>query len=65
MMDSPHITYIPHPDATLEKELSALVSAYRFVIFDCNVSKKGARPGAPDDAESLNNDRTDTEIIPR
>jgi hypothetical protein len=63
-MNNPHITYLPHPDATPQSELSALVAAYRFVIFDCNAKKKGARPGARDDAERLNNDRTDTRIIP-
>ena len=57
------VIYKTHADATPESELSALVAAYRYVIFDCYASEKGARPGARDDAERLNNDRTDTEII--
>ena len=59
------VIYTPRDGATPESELNALVAAYRFLIFDCHVSEKGARPGAPDDAEGLNNARTDTEIIPR
>ena len=62
-MSSPRITYTPHPDASPESEISALVAAYRFIIFDCDGGKKGARPGAPDDAEGLKDDRTDTEIV--
>jgi len=57
--------YKTHADATSGSELSALVAAYRYVIFDCHASEKGACPGARDDAERLNNDRTDTEVIPR
>jgi hypothetical protein len=50
------VIYTTHADATRESELSALVAAYRFLLFDCNESEKGT----PDDAERLNNDRTDT-----
>ena len=43
------IVYRPRADATPERELSALVVAYRFIIFDCrHVTEKGAEPGAPD-----------------
>jgi hypothetical protein len=59
------VVYRPRADATPESELSVLVAAYRYVIFDCHASEKGARLGAPDDAQRLNNDRTDTEIIPK
>jgi hypothetical protein len=55
------VVYLPRADATQESELSALVAAYRYVIFDCHASEKGARPGAPDDAEGLKIDRTDKE----
>ena len=54
------VIYKTHADATRESELSALVAAYRFLLFDCHEREKGARPGAPDDAERLNSDRTDT-----
>jgi hypothetical protein len=58
------VVYRPRADATPEGEISALVDAYRFIIFDCrHETEKGAQPGARDDAERLNNDRTDTEII--
>jgi hypothetical protein len=33
--------------------------AWQFV-FACHAKKKAARPGGPDDAEELRNDRTDT-----
>ena len=59
------VVYRPRDGATPASELSALVAAYRYVIFDRHASEMGARPGARDDAERLNNDRTDTEIIPR
>jgi hypothetical protein len=59
------VVYRPRADATPEREISALVDAYRFIIFDCrHETEKGAQPGARDDAEGLNSDRTDTEIIP-
>ena len=58
------IIYTPRADATPERERSALVAAYRYIIFTCHAIEKGARPGARDDAEGLKNDRTDTEIIP-
>ena len=58
------VVYRPRADATREGEISALVDAYRFIIFDSrHETEKGAQPGARDDAERLNNDRTDTEII--
>jgi len=59
------VVYRPRDGATPESELSALVAAYRYVIFDCHAIEKGARPGARDDAEGLKNDRTDTEIVPK
>jgi hypothetical protein len=64
-MAESEVVYRPRDGATLEDELSVLVAAYRYVIFDCHVREKGARLGAPDDAQRLNNDRTDTEIIPK
>jgi hypothetical protein len=51
------VVYRPHADAKPENELSALVAAYRFVIFDCHVGKKGARPCAPDAAKESEDDR--------
>ena len=48
------VVYRPRADATPESELSALVAAYRYVIFDCQTSEKGARPGAPDAAKESN-----------
>ena len=45
------IIYTPRADATTKRERSALVAAYRFIIFDCrHVNEKGAQPGAPDAA---------------
>jgi hypothetical protein len=54
MADS-KVVYLPRADATLESELSALVAAYRFIIFDCrHVTEKGAQLGAPDAARKGN-----------
>ena len=39
--------------------------AVRLLLNFKESKQKGARPGAPDDAEGLKNARTDTEIIPR
>ena len=60
------VVYRPRDGATSESELSALVAAYRYVIFDCrHVSEKGARPGAPDAAKESENDCDAARIIPR
>jgi hypothetical protein len=49
------VVYRPLDGATSESELSALVAAYRFIIFDCrHVTEKGAQPGAPDAARKGN-----------
>jgi hypothetical protein len=42
------VVYRPREGATAESELSALVAAYRYLIFDCHARKKGPRPSAPD-----------------
>ena len=49
------VVYRPRADATPERELSALVAAYRFIIYECRrVNEKGAQPGAPDAAREGN-----------
>ena len=49
------VVYRPRADATPERELSALVAAYRFIIFDCrHVTEKGAGLDAPDAARKGN-----------
>ena len=49
------VVYRPRADATREGEISALVDAYRFIIFDCrHVTENGAQPGAPDAARKGN-----------
>jgi hypothetical protein len=48
------VVYRPCADATQESELSAVVAAYRFLLFDCHARKKGPRPGAPDAARKGN-----------
>ena len=45
-MNNPHITYIPHPDATPESELSVLASVYAYLIKNHH-SKKAAKPAQP------------------
>jgi hypothetical protein len=59
------VVYRPREGATAESEVSAVVAAYRYIIFDCNVSQKGARPGAPDAAKESDNDCDAARIIPR
>ena len=64
-MSNPRIIYTPRPGATPEGEVAALVSIYRFILFESSARKKAARPGGPDDAEESNNDRTGTTSIQR
>ena len=59
------VVYRPRADATPESELSAVVAAYCYVIFDCHESEKGARRGAPDAAKESANDCDAARIIPR
>ena len=64
MADS-KVVYLPRADATPESELSALVAAYRFIIFDCrHETEKGAQHGAPDAAEESSNGCDATRILP-
>jgi hypothetical protein len=42
-MDSPRITYIPHPDATPESELSVLASVYAYLLKNHH-SEQAAKP---------------------
>jgi hypothetical protein len=65
MADS-KIIYTPRADATPERELSALVAAYRSIIFACrHINEKGAQRGAPDAAKESDNDCDAARIIPR
>ena len=59
------VVYRPRADATQESELSAVVAAYHYVIFDCHASEKGARPGAPDAAKESDNGCDAAQIVPR
>jgi hypothetical protein len=43
------ITYRPRADATLQTELDAVSAVLRYALFERRASKKGARPGAPED----------------
>jgi hypothetical protein len=53
-MAFPEVSYSPRPDATPDSEVSALAAAYRLVLD--STQKKGARPGAPNDAEGRSSD---------
>jgi hypothetical protein len=64
-MAESEIVYRPRADATPKSEISALVAAYRYLIFDCHASEKGARPGAPDAAKESENDCDAARIIPQ
>jgi hypothetical protein len=59
------VVYRPRADATAEREVSALVDAYRFIIFDCrHETEKGAQPGAVDAAKESANGCDATRILP-
>jgi hypothetical protein len=65
MADS-KIIYTPRADATPERERSALVAAYRYIIFTCrHETEKGAQRGAPDAAKESDNGCDAARIIPR
>jgi hypothetical protein len=61
---SPIISYTPR-NTSAEDEIGALSSVYYFILFESKASKKGARPGAPDDvrkgqdAHTANSNYTD------
>jgi hypothetical protein len=51
-VDRPRITYVAYPNATLETELSALASVYRFIIDShANTNAAGVSSTNGDDAE--------------
>jgi hypothetical protein len=64
-MAEPKVVYSPRPDATPESERSTLMAVYRYLIFECQASEKGARPGAPDAAKESRNGCDAARIIPR
>jgi hypothetical protein len=67
-MTESKVVYRPRADATPEGEVSALVDAYRFIIFDCrHETEKGAQRGALDAAKEFANgcDATPTRILPQ
>jgi hypothetical protein len=51
-------------DATAEAELDVIVAVYCFILFGRNTSKKAAVIDGSDDAEDLDNERTDTNVVP-
>ncbi len=61
-MNGPRIYYVPRSGVTHEDEVSALAAAYRFILAAYEEKRKGARPGAPDDAKESNHDRATTSI---
>jgi hypothetical protein len=62
-MSNPRIIYTPRPGATPEGEVAALVSIYRFILFESSARKKAARPGGPDDGTEFKEDSADALII--
>ncbi len=64
-MGNTRITYRPNPEATPEGEVRALAQAYRLVLQLDKQKKKGAIPGAPDDAKESNRDRASKTSIRR
>lgn len=58
-MASARVAYSARSDASFEGEINTLASVYCFIL-DSHAKKKGARPGAPDDAKGPKNDRAAT-----
>jgi hypothetical protein len=56
-MPEPTAAYVPLPDNTLEAEISALATVYRFVL-DCHTKKEAAPKSRPDDARKDQDART-------
>ena len=64
-MSSTRIAYAPRADTTSESEAAALAAVYRFLL-DRHAKKKGAHPGAPDDAkEGSRDDSRARAILPK
>ena len=62
------IVYTERPDTDPEAEMSALINAYRFILFKSKASKKAAAPAPePDgrDGTKLQGDSADAQIISR
>jgi hypothetical protein len=57
----PSVVYSPRPDATPERELSALAAAYKFIL-DRRTEKGATRPGDPDDAKGSKHDRATVSV---
>jgi hypothetical protein len=57
------VVYRPREGATADSELSAVMAAYRYLIFDCHASDKGAGTGAPDAETNSKGDSTSDDII--
>lgn len=65
MDSSARITYRPNPEATPEGEARALAQAYRLVLQLGEQKRKGASPGALDDAKESHHDRAKNSIRPQ
>jgi hypothetical protein len=62
--NKPTVAYTPRSDATLEGEMNALASVYKFIL-DCHSKKEGGSATAPDDAKGSKHDRAKTIIRER
>lgn len=60
--ESQHIAIKTSSDLSPDQTRDVRARAWAFV-FDCReAKKKGTRPGAPDDAKGLENDRAETSV---
>ena len=64
-MNSPRITYTPHPDAMLEAELGALTTIYRRAIERYEEKEKGGPASRPDNPERRSHEIRAESSIPR
>jgi hypothetical protein len=61
-MDDVRLTYTPHPETTLEGELSALAAVYKFVLFDSQANRGGSHDLTNDSTpKAVKNGRRKTE----
>ena len=62
-MDSPRITYIPHPDASPESELTVLASVYAYLLQNHH-SEQAAKPAQLRTGEAINSMRRKEAAMP-
>ena len=61
----PHVTYVPLPDATPERELNALAAVYRFILNRHVEEKAAGVSGGEEYARKESDDVSRNQTIPQ